>query len=74
MDGCVVSEDVCEEGGVEHLKEWWGGVGWVEAAIEGVVAERCVRSKDGEGCGVDKLSESRQETGISSTILGRTTA
>ena len=59
---------------MEDLKEWWGGVGWIEAAIEGVVAERCVRSEDGEGFGVDKLSESRQESGESSTILGRTTA
>ena len=59
---------------MKNLKERWGGVGWIEAAVSGVVAERCVRSKDGEGCGVDKLSESRHETGISSTILGRTTA
>ena len=59
---------------MEDLKEWWGGVGWVEAAVQGVITERCVWSKDGEGFGVDKLSGSRQETGISSTILGHTTA
>jgi hypothetical protein len=59
---------------VEDLEEWWGSVGWIKAAVEGVVAECCIWSENGEGFGIDKLSGSRQEIGRSLTILGRTTA
>jgi hypothetical protein len=59
---------------VEDLEEWRGGVGWIEPAVEGIIAECCVWSENGEGFGVDKLSGSRQEGGSSSTIPGHTTA
>jgi hypothetical protein len=59
---------------VEDLEEWWGGVGWIEATVEGVVAECCIWSENGKGFWVDKLSGSRQEIARSSTVPGRTTA